>query len=142
MTIPTRADADALAATPKIVTALAQWRQVDPYIRKLEARVFAPEEGVILRLLGTIGRRNYSFVLLFNNNPIRKYTKHHRHTNRRTGEPFLVPHKHVWDPDYADSDCYIPPDIDPNSDVNEQFLAFCRECHIELLGGYQTVAHI
>ncbi len=51
------------------------------------------------------------------------------------------PHKHTWDFETEDRDAYIPKDIDPNSDINEQFLAFCDECHIELRGGYQSVAY-
>lgn len=138
----TRSEADALVDAPKIVTALATWRSVDRYNRKLEVRVFVPDTRQLLRLVGTIGKRNYSFVLLYNNDPIRKYTKHYSHRDSRTGKRVLVPHKHVWDQEKADSETYIPNDIDPDSDINEQFAAFCKECNIELQGGYQAVANM
>lgn len=142
MALPTRSEADALVETPKIVTVLATWRPSDRYNRKLDVTVFVPDTRQLLRLTGTIGKRNYSFALLFNNYPIRKYTKHYSHRDSRTGERVRVPHKHTWDQDKADSEVYIPSDIDPDSDINEQFLAFCKECNIELLGGCQAVANI
>lgn len=53
---------------------------------------------------------------------------------------YTEPHKHRWDEILEDKvGAYIPSDIDPKSDINEQFLAFCKECNIELVGAYQPI---
>lgn len=102
----------------------------------------AVESGELFRLVGYVGRRNFSFVLLYQNYPIRKYTKHQQHFDTKTGKLIKVPHKHHWDAIKRDSEVFIPEDINPKDDINEQFLAFCRECNIELLGGYQAMTFL
>jgi hypothetical protein len=135
----TQAAADALVAAEKIVTADVVWRCQPPGWR-LQVRVLAVASKEIMELRGQIGRTNHSFALLYQNLPLRRYTKHARHP-LPNGRVLTVPHKHTWDPEYGDVDAYVPEDIHPADDVNDQFLAFCRECHIELVGTYQRVAY-
>ena len=135
---PTKAKADELIAALKVVPAQVSWYSV-PTGWRLKTRVFITELREILDLRGFIGNTNHSFVLLYQNYPIRKYTKHVRHT---VGDQvFTKPHKHLWDEMMEDANAYYPDDIDPNADINDQFLSFCNECNIQLLGAYQRVTY-
>jgi hypothetical protein len=138
--IPTEKEVEALLKERKIVTASISW---SPSINggwKLEARVLAPDTKELFSLRGMIGKDNYSFALLYKNYPIRKYTKHRSH--KFLGVRITQPHKHKWNELSRDAEVYIPTDIDPNQNKNEQFLAFCKECNVEILGGYQIVSDI
>ena len=135
---PTRSEADELIAARKIITSSITWKTDREFLR-LEAKALEPERQAIFRLVGCIGKRNYSFCLLYRNFPIRKFTKHAKH--RFQGEEIEEPHKHVWDEVTNSSEVYIPDDINPNDNLNDQFLAFCHECNIELRGGYQRVIY-
>lgn len=133
---PTRTEADDLVAATKVVSSIVVWR-AEPTGWRLQARVLATEKRELLELRGYIGRTNYSFALLYGNIPIRRYTKHYMH---RVGKQiFLEPHKHIWDERTEDVEAYIPSDIDPKADVNDQFISFCQECNIDLVGGYQRI---
>ncbi|RLT45030.1 MAG: hypothetical protein DWI57_01800 [Chloroflexi bacterium] len=140
MAIPSRAEADELVKTPKIVTAMIHW-QTKEGMQKLEVTIYAPEKQEILSLRGNIGKNSHGFALLYKNYPIRRYSKHFRH--RQPDGTFVdEPHKHTWDAEQRDRHAYIPEDIDPDDDINEKFLAFCRECNIELEGGYESILPI
>jgi len=132
----TRQEADKLVKAKKTISASVAWKSFGKGIWRLETKALVQQTKEILLIKGYIGRDNYGFVLLYNNLPIRKYTKHHRHIWK--GQVFTEPHKHIWDEETEDKEVYIPNDIDPNQDVSNQFLAFCRECNIEIKGGYQT----
>lgn len=136
--LPTKAQADGLVAVRKVVSAAVVWNAVGKGCWRLEARALSVDPVAILRVTGFVGRRNHSFALLYDNYPIRKYTKHHRH--RSQSQVFTQPHKHTWDGATRDWEAYVPADIDPLSTVDEQFLAFCRECRIDLVGGYRGLA--
>jgi len=133
----TREEADKLVAERKLITSSVSWKPTGNYSWRLDAKSLTKNTKEILLLKGYIGRDNYSFTLLYNNIPIRKFTKHLKHT--WNGVTYYEPHKHIWDEQTEDKEVYIPKDIDPNSDVSSQFLAFCNECNVELKGGYQTL---
>ncbi len=131
----TRAEAEAIVAEPKVITANLAWRFQEGGYR-LDAAVLAEESGELLKLRGYVGRKNRSFALLYKNTPIRKYTVHDRHTDPKTGERVTGPHKHFWDDVYEDNRVYIPDDIrigDPNTELPD----FLDECRIDLKGAYQ-----
>jgi hypothetical protein len=136
MTRLTKEQADKLVKAKKTITSSVSWKSAGKNIWRLEARALTTNTKEILILKGYIGKVNYSFVLLYNNNPIRKFTKHYRHT--WNGIVYLKPHKHVWNEVTEDKEVYIPGDIDPQNDISHQFLAFCTECNVEIKGGYQT----
>jgi hypothetical protein len=139
MSLPDKAKADVLSNTPKIIKEEAvQWKAAGEDRYRLETRVFAPEMQCVLRLCGLKGRTNYGFTLLYRNYPIRKLTYHHRH-RKPNGQSVYGLHKHTWDEEFRDGDCYVPNDIDPNSDINCMLKAFLREENIELLGSYQLL---
>ena len=127
---------DKLTKIKKVVTSSVSWKSVSKNVWRLETRALTTTTKEILILKGYIGRDNYSFALLYNNIPIRKFTKHHKHT--WNGVDYLKPHKHIWDEVTEDKEVYIPDDIDTSKDVSTQFIAFCNECNIEIKGGYQT----
>jgi len=133
-----RARADLLSRTPKVITEKLQWHGQDDRRRRLEARVLAPELNEVLKLVGSVGHTNYGFVLLFENHPIRKLTKHHKHRNSN-GKLVFGMHKHTWDEVSRDKCCYIPNDIDPDGDIDDIFLAFLEEENIKLREPYQRV---
>ena len=132
----TRKDAESIIKSKKIVSASVSWKAGGRGTYKLEANCLVVETREILSIKGYIGRDNYGFALLYNNIPIRKYTKHQRHIWK--GKTYTQPHKHVWDEVTEDKEVYIPTDIDPKNDVSVQFMSFCQECNIDLRGGYQT----
>lgn len=133
----TRTEADALVKARKVISASTCWKSVNGSWR-LEATVLEPKSDSILRLTGYIGT-NYSFSLLYRNYPIRMFTKHHKHLFQ--SKEYRVPHKHIWDEVTETAEVYIPDDINPNDNINDQFLDFCRECSVELKGGYQPVVY-
>jgi len=134
---PTKTDADHLVESRKIISANVKWRPAGTGWR-IQARVLAVDIKETFEIRGVIGRTNHSFVLLYHNYPIRKYTAHTPH--KIGAKIFSEPHKHVWDGESDGMLAYIPKDIDPKADINDQFLAFCNECNIELLGEYQFVS--
>lgn len=130
----TREEADNLVALPKVTTEIVQWRQEASGCWRLRFNVLVEESKESFLVHGYVNR-NHSFTLVFQNSPIRKYTKHPEH--RYAGQVMRQPHKHIWDANTLDTEVYIPNDINPTDDINDQFIAFCKECHIELRGGYQ-----
>ena len=111
------------------------WRRSGQAYR-LEANVLALESKDVLSLRGYVGLKNRSFVLLYQNTPIRKYTVHDRHRDPVTREVVSGPHKHTWDEQWQDQRVYIPTDIDQR-DPNSELLSFLSECNIELRGTYE-----
>jgi hypothetical protein len=131
----TREEADRMLLAEKLVTVPVTWAAKGSKRWTLDVEVFIPEWDEKLRLHGQVGRTNYSFALLYKNYPLRKYTKHAPHLIG--GQVFSEPHKHVWDGYSENEEAYIPGDIDPNADINDQFLAFCSECRISFRSHYQ-----
>jgi hypothetical protein len=130
-----REEAESMLQAEKIVSVPVHWEPVGNGRWKLEAPVFLPDLEETLTLRGNVGRTNYSFSLLYNNCPIRKYTRHAPH--KIGGQIFKEPHKHVWNGQTENQEAYIPDDINPNDDINVQFKAFCKECTITILSDYQ-----
>ena len=119
---------------PKVISVNMRWRR---YRRsyQLEATVLGIDSRNMLRLCGYVGRRNRSFVLLYMNTPIRKYTVHARHRDPVTKQIITQPHKHRWDDVWEDKRVYVPDDI-RIGDVNTELMDFLKECNIELRGSY------
>lgn len=78
------------------------------------------------------------FSLLFNKIVLRRYDYGGQHTHP-DGTKATKPHKHFWTPEDGDAWTYNPEDIDPSTSVDEQLIAFCQECSIELRGSYQPL---
>ncbi len=128
------AEANRLLEENKTIWANLFWR-VDRDRFRLDAKVLCLESGEILSLLGTIGKKNRSFVLLYQNTPIRKYTVHSYHRDPVTREQIRGPHKHTWDDQWEDKRAYIPNDIRMGN-PNEELMDFLGECNITLKGTY------
>ena len=135
---PTEQEAERLIKARKIVSASVTWKSENGSWR-LEATALEPKSNTILRITGYIGKHNYSFCVLHRNYTIRKYTKHFRHKYK--DKIYTEPHKHKWNEREDDAETYIPDDIDPKANINDQFLAFCKECAIDLKGNYQRVLY-
>ena len=135
----TKAEADRIVEEPKICMAVLQWKQVESEERhyRLEARVLIPSIEKTCHLRGVIGKTNYSFSLLFDNFPIRKYTVHQKH-KMPDGKIVWGPHKHTWDELNEDRWVYVPNDI-TQGDINQAFLDFLKESNIQIRGKYQGV---
>ena len=118
----------------KVIAANLMWR-FDHGGYRLEATVLAEESGELLSLRGYVGRRSRSFVLLYRNTPIRKYTVHSQHIDHETGERTTEPHKHTWDEINQDRKVYLPNDI-RIGDANHELIDFLQECNITLRGAY------
>lgn len=132
---PTKEYADKLSTTPKAISTELEWRS-ERHRHKLRVSVLAPELNEVLELRAVIGVTCRSYSLLYKKMCIRRYDWRGRHTTR-DGKRFDGPHKHTWHPIYADDDAYVPDDIDPNADPNEQLLQFLREQNISLAEPYQ-----
>ena len=130
----TEAEAYRLLEENKVIWANLSWRIAGERFR-LEAKVLCLESEEILILRGFVGKKNRSFVLLYQNTPIRKYTVHAFHRDPVTRERVTQPHKHLWDDEWEDRRVYIPNDIRIGN-LNEEFVDFLRECNIELRGSY------
>ena len=102
---------------------------------RLEATVLAEESSELLKLRGYVGRSNRSFVLLYRNTPIRKYTVHPVHIDHETGERTTEPHKHTWDEVNQDRKVYLPNDIRIGN-ANHELIDFLQECNITRRGAY------
>ena len=131
----TAAEATEILTEPKVIAVNLSWRQ-DRRNYRLEALVLAVNSKRSLRLLGYVGAKNRSFVLLYNNSAIRKYTVHDRHVDPVTLEVIRQPHKHWWDDEWQDKRVYVPNDI-RIGDPNEELVDFLSECNIELRGSYK-----
>lgn len=130
----TKVQADAMLAESKVIAANLLWR-FDRRAYRLEASVLAEESGELLKLRGYVGRRNRSFVLLYRNTPIRKYTVHRWHIDHETGEKTTEPHKHTWDEINQDRKIYLPDDVRIGN-ANHELVDFLQECNIALRGAY------
>ena len=133
----TEAEAQTILTEHKVIGANLSWI-ADGVIQRLEAKVLCVESEEILTLKGTRGKTNRSFVLLYKNTPIRKYTVHAYHRDPVTREVIRQPHKHTWDEEYQDRRVYIPDDIRVGN-INEELLDFLQECNIKLRGTYSSV---
>jgi hypothetical protein len=133
----TRAEAEAMLLAEKWVNDTVIWVAKTSTRWTLDVTVFIPKWHEQLHLHGQIGRTNYSFALLYENYPIRKYTKHAPHLIGN--QVFYEPHKHIWNGHTENNEAYIPEDIDPHADINDQFLAFCQECPISFRSLYQPI---
>jgi hypothetical protein len=127
-------DASAILAEPKVLAANLVWKW-ERGMYRLEATVLAMDSGQALSLRGCVGLKNRSFVLLYNNTPILKYTAHSRHRDPVTRQFILQPHKHPWDDEWQDQLVFIPNDIRVG-DPNNELVDFLQECNIELRGSY------
>lgn len=135
MSKPSQQKSDELVNLPKIISATVKWKKHTQGWR-LKAKAVAINGEESFELLAYAGKTNYSFALLYKKYPLRKFTKHSPH--KIGGLLFDKPHKHVWNGTTENKIAYIPDDIDPDDDINQQFLSFCEECHIEIVGGYQS----
>jgi len=131
----TQAEADALIAEPKLISANIVWRSWQRGQRMDSVIALGSESGAVLRLTGWIGPFNRSFVLLYNNYPIRKWTVHSR-TKAPDGSTIEGPHKHTWDDELEDEFAYVPEDIRIGS-PQEELEDFLKECNVSILGGIQ-----
>ncbi len=130
----TEAVANELLEENKVIGANVSWR-MDGHVSRLEATVLCIASERTLSLRGFYGKKNRSFVLLYRNTPIRKYTVHASHKDPVTRQVVRQPHKHWWDDEWEDRRVYIPNDIRIGN-LNEEFLDFLQECNIELRGSY------
>ncbi len=132
----TREEADKLVNMEKVVISSMDWESTANGQWRFEAKAVSVDNNEVFVLRGYIGHINYSFTLLYQNIPIRKYTKHNRH--RFKGKDYTEPHKHVWDEKTEDKEVYIPTDIKPDDNLDYQFLDFCKECNTNV-SGYQMM---
>ena len=130
----TEAEATGLLEESKVIGANVAWR-MDGSVSRLEATVLCINSERTLNLRGFYGKKNRSFVLLYRNTPIRKYTVHASYKDPVTRQVVRQPHKHWWDDEWEDRGVYIPNDIRIGN-LNEEFLDFLQECNIELRGSY------
>ena len=133
----TEAATQTILKEQKVIGANLSWT-ADGVFHRLEAKVLCLESEEILTLKGTWGKTNRSFVLLYKNTPIRKYTVHAYHRDPETREMVRQPHKHTWDEEYQDRRVYIPDDIRIGN-LNEELMDFLEECNIELRGTYSPM---
>lgn len=130
----TAAEADEIVRLPKIIASNVSWKELPPTYT-LEASALATDSDVVCRIKGFVGKTNHSFVLLYENTAIRKWTAHDLHRNPVTREVIREPHKHTWDDVYGDKLVYIPDDIRVG-DINVEFRDFLAECNIVMRGRY------
>jgi hypothetical protein len=133
----TKEEADSVIAAQKVISANVSWHQRPSGVGRrftLEASVLEPSTNILLKLYGRVGKKNYSFSLLYGGDVIRKYTVHDRHHNPDCTW-IEKPHKHLWDDINEDGYAYIPTDID-TSDIHKAFTDFLKECNITLTGTY------
>ena len=130
----TKTQAETMLSEPKVIAANLLWQFV-PLAYRLEATVLAEESSELLKLRGYVGRSNRSFVLLYRNTPIRKFTVHPVHIDHETGERTTEPHKHTWDEVNQDRKVYLPNDIRIGN-ANHELIDFLQECNITLRGAY------
>jgi len=138
MSILSTEEANLLHETPKIIIDKIIWKSLDGNRFRMEVKVLANKIDKILKLNCFKGKTNYSFTLLYKNYPIRRYTKHHIHCSKSTGEIFTEPHKHIWESDNENDKAYIPTDINPNDSIEKQLFSFLKEENITIQSNYQT----
>lgn len=134
----TKAEADAILAEPKVITANISWRSLPAGGGRrflLETSVLVPSKNLLLKLYGRVGKTNYSFALVHAGDPIRKLTAHARHHNPGC-EWLTQTHIHIWDEANEDGQAYIPSEI-ITSDVHQALHDFLKECNINLRGTYK-----
>ena len=94
--VVTAVEADKVLVEDKVIAMNLVWRhEIRGY--KLEATVLSKDSGELMRLCGYVGKKNRSFVLLYRNDPIRKFTVHDRHKGPVSRTVHTEPHKHIWD---------------------------------------------
>jgi hypothetical protein len=145
---PTKTESDKLVEMKKVVSKNLVWKRRGPYSWHIQAVAAASvkdsqsrkDRQESFRIVGYVGKTNYSFALIYRGCPLRKYTAHSNSPHRIGNELFCRPHKHKWNGYTENKEAYYPDDINPDDNINEQFLSFCKECNISLAGAYQTVA--
>jgi hypothetical protein len=137
----TKRGADAVATAPKEIRESISWLAIpgkETLIYRLRAKVLCPSFNVELDLRGFVGKRNYGFTLLYGTYPIREYHYHARHHN--PGRKMITGHhKHYWDDNFGRQMAYVPADIKPAGNIDDDFRAFLKECNIALSGEYERL---
>ena len=132
----TAAKADSIIAEYKVIYETLIWR-FERNAYRLRADVICEKSGEILSLRGILGKKNRSYVLLYCNVPIRKYTVHDRHKDPVSRIVHREPHKHYWDDTWGDARVYIPNDI-RIGDHDEELFDFLRESNIFPIAHYSA----
>jgi hypothetical protein len=140
--ILTDEEAEHLVRIPKQIAAKVVWKAGSGRSQRwrLRVSVFSEEINEPLEVCGTVGSTNWSFVLIYRKQNVRRLDAT-RGGHRNPDGVFLgrnVPHKHRWSEEHADRMAYIPEDIDL-TDINTIFHSFLTESNIELIGEYQQL---
>lgn len=128
----TRQQADYLVGLPKQIHEPIRWKAGMDSADRLYFVVVVDCTGVDapMRLVGSVGKTNWSFALIAHETiPIRKLTIHGGTHKNPDGTTAGVHHKHIWDEVHEDQETYYPNDID-FSDVNSALVGFIGECNI------------
>lgn len=138
----TRGEADRLVALPKTIGEAITWsaRGKKKIRFRFVVTVACPEPDRPLRLVGNVGKTNWSFTLLTEGNiTLRKLTMHAGGHRNPDGTSAGTHHKHLWDELSEDRETYIPDDVHFD-DFNVALKDFLSECNITALGPIEQLA--
>lgn len=128
-------EAERLILMPKTIGEPVRWKLHQPRLQRyrFKVRIISQESAQVLMLAGTASPGKWSFVLLGPGSVrlSKISTPHPGHVNC-DGEESVPEHKHYWTEEHEDRCTYEPDDIRWDN-VNDAFIDFTRECHIELL---------
>lgn len=123
-------EAEALHNAPKIIFEDFIW-EYDGSKYHGSVRVECRDRDDILRLVGWVNDRRYSYSLIYRNAiTIRRWGDHPGHRNP-DGELVEGPHKHRYEEEYEDGWAYNVNDVS-TSDARQAFFDFLDEESIEL----------
>lgn len=134
----TRATADHLVELPKVVGEPIEWKPISESTKRFQfdVSVYSSESDARIRLMGRLGFKHWSYVLLGPQNArLRRISVPRDPHPNPDGTEMPPQHKHIWSEDYEDREVYIPTDISWDS-YNEALRDFARECNITLLHPY------
>ena len=134
----TRVVADQLVSLPKVIGEPIEWKAIaqSPNRFQFEAAVYSAETDVRLKLVGRLGPRHWSYVLLGPQNArLRKISIPNDPHPNPDGTEMPPRHKHIWSEEFEDREVYVPNDIQWDNH-NQALRNFVQECNITLLHPY------
>lgn len=134
----TRAAADRFLQLPKVIGEPIEWKPIPESTRRFqfEVDVYSAETDARLQLMGRLGFKHWSYVLLGPQSTRLRRISIPRDPHRNPDGVEMPPqHKHLWSEDHEDREVYIPNDIHWNN-YNQALRDFVQECNITLLHPY------
>jgi hypothetical protein len=136
---------DSLYREEKICPSRVRWKHVHTSKLVFEVNIFGINSGQKMIFRGVYqrslkGRRFRFSITIFRNIEVRRYCASKHHKERHTNKWIREPHKHRFvSPEHPNAAYKIPKGEIHETDVNQAFIDFLKECNIKMTAPYEQI---